>query len=763
MEKKVLLIRSFLLLAVWAVLAVWVLRYALQEMNGTRFEFLVLSNGTISVIQQETWFDESQKLQPNDQLIRVGRQPFDLQKTKAWLNQQRPGSEVSITVSRADKDLTVNSTLKRYSKGPLLSLFYFPVFLSLIFLGFAIGLAFHRAVMRRAREAVEVFSIICFWVSLFFLSFLPSVSLGMNYSFSITTPLLGIFVMHLFLVYPKKKGEAWLRNSFLTMVYLAGLGISIARFLLWDRPESPWIHHLNIPILGFCFLFALGCLGNTLLTSKDFWARRRARLVSLVFGLSFVGLLSAFVAVVWTGPGVSMERILAISLIFPSAFSVIFLKSNVFDLERVFRRGLHQLLLLASAITFALLVGIGWNQWKVSPETDWMLWVAIATVVVIIARPARNWFENSFHRLIQTRVKYPQVEEIFERSHSIEEFLSALSQHFETHLNLKNISFRFLHDPTQTWKATNEQRWRWRTGTLSRFYDEPPESMVVVTLRRGDRAIGEVRFDGGDAIAFDPNTSSDWFDTVKSLSRCLELLCLREFVSVQQGFLAVGRMQALLAHEMKNPLAIIKVCSGLLANHMEGNDEAEELLRTIQLEVKRVASAIQNVFDHSGKEEKKQNVQLSALVHQVLENAKNRFPQGTYDVSYWIGGQKVSPSKFLWLFVEKEGLKQSLTNLIINSYEAGARHVNVEVHKTNQGLSILIRDDGPGIPSNLELFKPFVTTKARGTGLGLVHVKAFMERNEGQIRFHSKPGEGTSFVLEFSKHLVKDNMDGPAN
>ena len=106
--------------------------------------------------------------------------------------------------------------------------------------------------------------------------------------------------------------------------------------------------------------------------------------------------------------------------------------------------------------------------------------------------------------------------------------------------------------------------------------------------------------------------------------------------------------------EMKNPLAIIKVCSGLLQGHVLGDEEVEELLQTIQNEVKRVTEAAQNILE--------------------------RFLGHELTFSFWKEGQKCDPVEFVGLWVEEDGLRQSLNNLMINAFEAGSSWVDTEVH-----------------------------------------------------------------------------------
>lgn len=742
-------IRVLVLGLIWLPLAFYSARYAFKKLDTSRFEFLVSSHGVISSLQREDWLQAEGGARPEDQILSVNGIPFDYAQIQDWLSRQPRDEKVELLVNREGKKLEISTFIKRFSKNDIIILFVIPFILSVIFLGFALGISYHRETLRKYREAVEVFSTICAIASIFFLVLFPAHTLGLPLSFSWLTPLLSALVMHLFLIYPKEKASRALRYSFLGCGYgFIGL-LWLGRIL--HRPIPFWATDVFV---GLCLLLALGSLGNTLLTSKDFWARRRARLLSLVVLLSFVTATSMFWAVIWDIPQVSLERILTISLIFPALFTAIFLKENVFNLERVFKRGAHQLLILGMAVTFALLVGLGWSEWTIAPGREWMVWVSIAIVVIVLARPAGAFFENRIHLWIKTKVPYPKVEKVFTETQSLTEFLTRLCQHFESHLNMKLISVAFFQDPTQAWKAGNEQVWEFRSGELVRNYANEKNALYSSPLLRGDLSIGEIRFDGGDALAFDPSTSEDWADCVRDCARVIEILCLREFIAIQQSFLAVGRMQSLLAHQMKNPLAIIKVCAGLLAQHMNENEEAEELLKTIQDEVARVSLGIQRVFEHSSKVETRQKIHLGAVLSQVKENVLSRFPGREFEVSYFSGGKPDDSKSLFAIWLEKEGLRQSLSNLVVNAYEAGSTWVGIEVHFSREEFSLYVRDRGPGLVENFDLFKPFVTTKSHGTGLGLAHVKAFMDRNSGQIRVQSKRGEGTTFILDFPMQWV---------
>jgi signal transduction histidine kinase len=738
--------RVLAVILVWGLVAAWSSYYFTHNQKSARFDFFSGPNGRVSVVQYEEWFHNPQILQPGDRVVAVEGRPLSLKSVRNFLKGKKSGDIVKIRVERDGKEQTVSTKLKRHSRQSVLTLFVIPLALSLIFLVFAIGVLLQRGAKRTNREAVIVFSSLCMLLSLVFLGLFPMLTFGAPIGLSLVVPLLSFALVHLSMCYPKQKGQPWLRRLALGGGYGVAAVLSIFKSL----------EDLHMYFVALCFILAMGIFGNTVFTSRDFWARRRARLLSVVLFVSFLAVSGIFVAFVWEGPRISIERILAISLIFPSAFLAIFLKSNVLEIERAFRRGLHQVALITVAATFALLVGLGWSSWFSSSGDHWMLWVAISIVVIALARPVSNWIEESIHTLIKTKVKYPSVNTFFEEAHSLEEFLNKFFAHCETFLAMKDLQIRFFKDPTRAWTAENEEIWTFEAGHLYPQSSRIKEGLYRNILMRGDVAIGEIHFDGGDQLAFDPATSAEWAEVLILLSRCLEALALREFIALQQGLLAVGRMQALLAHELKNPLAIIKVCSGLLKNRLKADEEAEELVETIQNEVKRVTSTVQGIFDQSGKVEHKEKVLLDEILYYLKDQCENRFP----DRELQIERRGFADTDALILWTEKESFRQALLNLVMNAFEVGSPWVKVALILNGDQFSIEVSDKGPGLPQNVDIFKPFVTTKPSGTGLGLAQVMSFVDRNHAHIKTQSQPdSQGATFNLVFSSGFVLNGVD----
>ena len=92
-----------------------------------------------------------------------------------------------------------------------------------------------------------------------------------------------------------------------------------------------------------------------------------------------------------------------------------------------------------------------------------------------------------------------------------------------------------------------------------------------------------------------------------------------------------------------------------------------------------------------------------------------------------------------------------MLNLLINAAQAldGNGRITVAVSQQGQASTVEIRDTGPGIPADLreQVFEPFVTTKARGGGLGLPIARRTAELHGGSLKLVSRPGEGTVMRL----------------
>lgn len=219
---------------------------------------------------------------------------------------------------------------------------------------------------------------------------------------------------------------------------------------------------------------------------------------------------------------------------------------------------------------------------------------------------------------------------------------------------------------------------------------------------------------------------------------------------------ALGQMSAGLAHEIRNPLGVIKGSAEMLHQKLgQSNPLASELAGYISSETNRLSALVTRFLDFA----RPLHAELSPQeITAVLERALN-------DVSLAEKNALVEVERHyqdnLPMIPLDEGLcEQAFVNLIQNAYDAmGASGGTLRVTATNansgqrDGVEVRIDDTGPGIPAELreQIFNPFVTTKKTGVGLGLSIVSRIIDGHHGTIRVDSgRDGTGgTGFVIFF--------------
>ncbi len=222
---------------------------------------------------------------------------------------------------------------------------------------------------------------------------------------------------------------------------------------------------------------------------------------------------------------------------------------------------------------------------------------------------------------------------------------------------------------------------------------------------------------------------------------------------------AVGRVASGLAHEINNPLAVIGEIAGFLGSLIDdgaGSDEAElrqelaEGLPKIIKQVKRVREITRRLLTFARKTEAwvdvaDVNVSLDEILPFLRKEAN--LARATIHRDYQEDLPRVP--------VEEMQLQEVFINLITNAIHAVARNNggNIWLTTSREGKKVVItvKDDGPGIDESVRdrLFEPFVSTKTvgEGTGLGLSICYGIVKRYDGEIRVHSKPGQGTTFTV----------------
>lgn len=197
---------------------------------------------------------------------------------------------------------------------------------------------------------------------------------------------------------------------------------------------------------------------------------------------------------------------------------------------------------------------------------------------------------------------------------------------------------------------------------------------------------------------------------------------------------AVGRLAAGVAHEVRNPLAVIRSSTALLAEGLDPADDASATVAGfIEEEVVRLDGFIGALLDYA----RPAQLELTAtpvaeVVDRIAPLARSKAEADGVELALTLGDGVAQ--------VDAEQLGPVIFGLIVNASEAtpGGR---VEV-RAGPGPVIEVADDGPGVPAEdaARIFEPFFTTKAKGTGLGLAMAARIVEAHGGALR--SVPGRG---------------------
>lgn len=214
---------------------------------------------------------------------------------------------------------------------------------------------------------------------------------------------------------------------------------------------------------------------------------------------------------------------------------------------------------------------------------------------------------------------------------------------------------------------------------------------------------------------------------------------------------AVGKMAAMIAHEVRNPLSSIGLNTELLEEELAASPDAGEaraLCTAIHREVDRLTVITEEYLAFSRLPKPKLahepvNSMVGALVAFVREDLAVKQVTLTSDLA---AGDPIAR-------IDAAQIRQCLLNLIRNAAEAvvaqGAGHVTLRTRTAGDRIEIDVEDNGIGIPPEVlpQLFDPFFSTKEDGSGLGLALTQQIVRDHGGDLRVDSVVGRGTTFTV----------------
>jgi two-component system NtrC family sensor kinase len=227
------------------------------------------------------------------------------------------------------------------------------------------------------------------------------------------------------------------------------------------------------------------------------------------------------------------------------------------------------------------------------------------------------------------------------------------------------------------------------------------------------------------------------------LKKAEERLVLAERLS------SLGELTAGVAHELRNPLAGIKINTQILSREKDLSEMEKKLLDSTQEGIEKIQKIVDDMLhfakpkpSHFKEEEINEVVEKSMVILQA------KLKKGNIS-SVFEGGQGLPKVR-----IDIHQIQQVLINLMLNAIQAMERGgiLAIRTFSMNEGeVDVEVKDTGVGIPRPhlKKIFDPFFTTKSEGTGLGLSISLKILENHRATIDVVSEEGKGSTFTIHF--------------
>lgn len=311
-------------------------------------------------------------------------------------------------------------------------------------------------------------------------------------------------------------------------------------------------------------------------------------------------------------------------------------------------------------------------------------------------------------------------------------------------------------------------------GLVYLFVHEPVRRLREGTKRLGSGELGvQIPVSSGDELGTLAQSFNEmshqlkdaqaeitaWTHTLEERveAKTAELQRAHQQMIQAEKLTSLGKLAAIVAHEINNPLSGILTYAKLLRKWIDRGDplqghaeEMRESLLLIESESRRCGDIVRNLLTFARVHPLNiTDVDVNRLVRQCIKLVEHKLDLGAIVPQCEL--QTDVP------LVRGDGgqIEQLLLALIMNAIEAmphgGNLRVSTEAARDRNDVVIRIEDDGIGIPADLlpRLFEPFVSTKedGKGVGLGLAISRAIVDRHHGHIEVKSEVGRGTAFII----------------
>lgn len=209
---------------------------------------------------------------------------------------------------------------------------------------------------------------------------------------------------------------------------------------------------------------------------------------------------------------------------------------------------------------------------------------------------------------------------------------------------------------------------------------------------------------------------------------------------------STGKMAASVAHEIKNPVAGVLGALQVFDGETPEGDPRKEILAEMKLQLERVDRAVNDLLSYARPTPPVfEQFSINRLIEKTVSLLSQQVNGKPITISTDLTGEEIT------LCGDKKQIQQLLWNLMLNGLQAieTSGNLTVSLSREDSLVRIDISDSGKGIPPELHdrIFKPFFTSKYKGTGLGMTISKRIVEQHHGSISVSSQAGKGTMVTI----------------
>jgi signal transduction histidine kinase len=226
---------------------------------------------------------------------------------------------------------------------------------------------------------------------------------------------------------------------------------------------------------------------------------------------------------------------------------------------------------------------------------------------------------------------------------------------------------------------------------------------------------------------------------------------LRQEIIQTERLKTVATLASGMAHEIKNPLTVLKSFSEALPNRLDDKAFLAKFAPMIQSEVDRIDNLVHELLDFARPASPVlKSVNIHNLLNSTLELLSNNYIKHHIKIE-----KNYRISKDIFLSLDQNQIKQALFFILLNAIDAmrngGELDVSTSYNEEMNAVRIKIQDTGIGIDTQdlPHIFDPFFSKKDGGTGLGLSITYEIIKLHSGKIFVESSKDKGTAFILEF--------------